>query len=97
MAPPPDPTITMTSFGDFTSADSQGQLAKVREVMRQYDQDYNPGKDFWRAWRNGVQRIHSRSEDREQLARVWESAKHNRSDQYRSACEGYFNFWVGSR
>jgi hypothetical protein len=87
------PTITMTSFAGFVAADSVGQLAKVREIKRHYDQPYVPGGDYWSRWRDGIERLHRTSGRPDGIDSLWQQAKDNRADQYKSACEGYRNLW----
>lgn len=85
--------ISMTTFADFVVADPLGQLARIRDVRRQYQQPYSPGGDFWSRWREGVERIHSQGEGREALRPIGKQAKDNRAEQYTSACAGYAKFW----
>jgi len=47
MAPKPI-TISMTRFADFVVTDPLGQMTKVREIRRQYEQPYKPGGDSGR-------------------------------------------------
>jgi len=86
-------TISMTRFADFVVSDSIGQFTKVKEVRRQYEQPYTPSGDFWSRWREGVEDVHRRHATRDELAKVGESALHNRAEQYESACAGYAKFW----
>ena len=92
MAPKPI-TISMTRFADFVVTDPLGQMAKVREVRRQYEQPYKPGGDFWSRWREDVERLHRKGSTRETLPPIGKDAKDNRVEQYSSACEGYAKFW----
>lgn len=85
--------ITMTRFGDFVVSDPLGQLAKVREVKRQYEAPYGPSGDFWSRWRDGVRNLHRMSGSRDGLDLIRAGAKDNRAQQYGSACEGYAKFW----
>ncbi len=85
--------ISMTRFGDFVVSDPLGQLAKVREIRRQYEQGYSPSADFWSRWREDVEKNHRRGGGRELLRQVSAGAKDNRAEQYQSACKGYERFW----
>lgn len=86
-------TISMTRFADFVVTDPLGQLAKVREVRRQYEQPYRPGGDFWSRWREEVEHLHRAKGCRAALPPIAADAKDNRVDQYGSACTGYAKFW----
>jgi hypothetical protein len=86
--------VSMTRFADFCAAsDPVAQLSKVRETRRQYEQPYAPSGDFWSRWRKGVESVHRRGAGRDELARIGETAKDNRGDQYTSAATGYRKFW----
>jgi hypothetical protein len=85
--------LSMTTFGDFVVADSPGQLAKLREIRRQYEQPYFPGGDFWSRWREDVERLHIDGGSRRDLAPIAERAKDNRGPQYSKASRGYATFW----
>lgn len=90
--------ISMTSFGQFcAAADPLGQLSKVREIRRRYEQDYTPGGDFWSRWREAVEDIHARDGGREELAGLGQRAQANRGPQYVSASAGYEAFWGRKR
>lgn len=86
-------TISMTRFADFVVTDPLGQMAKVREVRRQYEQPYKPGSDFWSRWREDVEKLHRKGATRDGLPPIGKHAKDNRVEQYTSACEGYAKFW----
>ena len=92
MAPRPI-TISMTRFADFVVTDPLGQMAKVREVRRQYEQPYKQGADFWSRWREDVEKLHRTGGSRDDLAPIGKKAKDNRVEQYTSACAGYAKFW----
>lgn len=85
--------ISMTSFGDFCASDPLGQPAKVRELRRQYEQQYALSSDFWSRWRAGVERVHAMSGSRVDLDALAKAAKDNRGEQYASASTGYGRFW----
>jgi hypothetical protein len=86
-------SISMTRFADFVATDPLGQLSKVREVRRQYEQQYRPGGDFWSRWREGIETVHRRGGGRSELDQIGGNAKDNRGEQYVSACQGYAKFW----
>ncbi len=94
MSTPAPPPLSMTTFADFMVSDPLSQLAKVREVRRQYDKPYGPGGDFWSRWRDEIERNLRHGVDG--VEPIWRNAKNNRSEQYRSACEGYEKF-IGKR
>lgn len=90
-------TISMTRFADFVVTDPLGQVAKVREVRRQYEQPYRPGGDFWSRWREQVAEVHQRGGNRSDIELIGTSAQDHRAGQYASACAGYNRFWGHKR
>lgn len=86
-------SISMTRFADFVVADPLGQLARLRDVRRQYERPYRPSEDFWSRWRDQVEAIHRGAGSRNDLPVVATEAKDNRTEQYASACDGYSRFW----
>jgi hypothetical protein len=85
--------ISMTSFADFVVCDSLGQLAKVRQIRRQYESEYFPSKHFWSRFIEGVESILNQGGSPRDLVEVYEKAKDNRPKPYASACEGFKKFW----
>lgn len=90
---PDPPTITMTSFAGFIATDPSGQLAKVREIKRRYEQEYKRGSDFWPRWIEAMQKAQRGDGQRPDLSHVWRQAPDGRDDQYRTASEGFGAFW----
>lgn len=90
---PDPPQITMTSFAGFVVADSTGQLSKVRDVKRRYEQEYTRGGDYWKRWIEDLQGLLRRREAKDQLPLVGRAAPNVRHDQYSSASEGFGHFW----
>lgn len=86
-------TVSMTSFATFCAADPTGQLAKVREIRRQYEQDYRLAVDFWSRFRNGLESVHRKGGTRDDLAKALSTAHESRRGPYSSALDGYRRFW----
>jgi len=85
--------ISMTSFADFAVCDPLGQLAKVRQIHRQYETEYFPGADFWSRFVEGVESVLEDGGNAQNLEAIHQTAKHNRGKQYASACKGFKHFW----
>lgn len=88
-----DVVVSMSRFADFCASDALSQLAKVREIRRQYEQPYSLSADYWSRWREAVEAIHRRGGSKRDLPTVSFQAKDNRAPQYASACDGYARFW----
>lgn len=50
--------ITLTQFVDFVLKSGTQKLTVVRTVKRQHAEDYDPKKDFYKAFRDGVVALH---------------------------------------
>src|SRR4051812_37394120 len=94
MNPPP---ISMTNFAGFVVADAAGKLSKVKSIKRTYDKPYSPGADYWSRWRDDIEAVHRNGGSPADLDRIWRGAKDNRPQGYKSACEGYRQFWGKKR
>lgn len=94
---PTNVTLSMSRFADFVVSDPLGQLAKLREIQRQYQKPYRPGEDFWSRWREAVEQLHRSDGTRQDLASATATAISRRREQYRSAADGYGRFWGRKR
>lgn len=80
--------ISLSRFTDFLVTDHLGQVAKLREIQRQFEEPYGRGGDFWAGWRDGAATHLAESGSRSSMDLIASSAHERKRRQYESACAG---------
>lgn len=86
-------TVTATRFADFIVTDGLGQVARVRQIQRQWDDGYSQSSDYWKRWRSGVEAVHRSGAGRAGLGPLLDITRADRLENYRSAVDGYRRLW----
>ena len=84
--------ISLTDFVDFVSKSGSPKLTKVKEVKNR--DEYSPATDFYKAFREGVIKIHKANGDKKMLVDIQNNIKDvKKINNYLSTIEGYKKFW----
>lgn len=85
--------ITLTQFVDFVLKSGTQKLTVVRAVKRQHAEDYDPKKDFYKAFRDGVVALHRERRSVSSLDRLTNAlADKKKQTAYPALIAGYRKF-----
>jgi hypothetical protein len=87
------PEISMTTFVDFVLASGTKRLTCVRKAKKDYRQDYDPARDFYRLLRDTIITMHEESKPKEILDDLLRTPNDPRKALAYSECVNAYKQW----
>lgn len=84
--------ISLTDFMDFVGKSGSAKQTKVKQVKNR--DPYEPAKDFYKALREEIIRVHQEGLDKKELDKLIKKLSDKKKiDHYPTAINGYKKFW----
>src|SRR4051812_9795031 len=68
-------TVSLTTFIDFVSATGTARLTKVRQARKQYEQEWEPTRDFYKPLRDRISRCAAQGWNADNLRKMLADVK----------------------
>lgn len=85
--------ISFTQFMNFAVKNGSPRMTQVRKIKN--SDDYHPGKDYWKEFRDKVKKIHSGNRSISELDTLLTSINPKKVSNYRQAINKYKSFIKG--
>jgi len=84
--------IPLTSFVDFVLKSGSPKMTCAKKIKSQLDLPYDPMTDYYKRFREGVQRMHQRDLPKNQLTRLIGALPYSKEVNYTSMIDQYKRF-----
>jgi hypothetical protein len=91
------PTVSMTTFLDFTAATGSGRIAELRQAKKRYEQDYSPAKDYYKFLREAVEECFEQGWSARSLKSTLATLPDSRKAEAFEECRQGLTKWVGRK
>ena len=91
------PEISMTTFVDFVLASGTQRLTVVKKAKGEYEHDYSPARDFYKALRESIIDLHQQGKPVAGLGSVLNTLKDKRKIDSYAACISSYKGWCGRK
>lgn len=92
----PIPSISLTTIVDFIAAVGLAKVTVVRGAIRQYEEPYRPGRDYWRGLRDAMVEMQLGDGDLRALDAAVATASPKRRANYQLRA-GEYRRWIGKK
>ncbi|MDN4074944.1 hypothetical protein [Fictibacillus terranigra] len=82
--------ITLSDFVDFSIKNGLSRLTKIKEIKAR--EEYHPGKDYWKKFRDGIVNFHKNKHSEDYLNHIVNEITEARKKNYENAINTYKNF-----
>jgi hypothetical protein len=89
--------ISMTTFIDFVVSSGTSRIARVRAAKKQYEEGYDPKKDFWRSLRKTIIQLHEDGLDKKSLDEMVMSLTDPKKRVNYPECVKAYKKWLGRK
>lgn len=91
------PTVSMTTFLDFTAATGSGRISELRQAKKRYAQDYSPAKDYYKFLREAVEECFEQGWSAKSLKTTLSTLPDSRKAEAFEECRQGLTKWVGRK
>lgn len=91
------PTVSMTTFLDFTAATGSGRIAELRQAKKRYEQDYSPAKDYYKSLREAIEECFEQGWSARSLKSTLAALPDSRKAEAFEECRQGLTKWVGRK
>ncbi|MBC9873665.1 hypothetical protein [Macrococcoides bohemicum] len=86
-------TVSFTQFLNFAVKSGASRISVVKNIKNA--DDYHPGKDYWKEFRDSVRKIHLTNQPIDSLDNLLATVSERKKDNYRKAINKYKSFFKG--
>ena len=90
------PIVSLTTFIDFVAATGTARLTKVRTAKRQYSEEWDPARDFYKPLRDRIQRCAADGWDAANLRKLLADVSDPKKQANYEACRAGIVKWARS-
>jgi hypothetical protein len=91
------PTVSLTTFLDFTAATGSGRISELRQAKKRYAQDYSPAKDYYKFLREAIEECFEQGWSAGALKATLSTLPDSRkAEAFEECCQGLTK-WVGRK
>ncbi len=91
------PTVSLTTFLDFTAASGSARVTQLRQAKKRYGQDYAPAKDYYKSLREAIEQCFAQGWDAQQLKATLEALPDSRKADKFEECRKGLTKWAGRK
>lgn len=91
------PTVSMTTFLDFTAATGSGRISELRQAKKRYAQDYAPAKDYYKFLREAIEECFEQGWRAKSLKATLATLPDSRKVEAFEECRQGLPKWVGRK
>ncbi|MCG2612733.1 hypothetical protein LZZ85_00515 [Terrimonas sp. NA20] len=84
--------IPLTSFIDYTLKTGTPKMTCAKKIKGQMSQDYDPSKDFYKRFRDAVQKLHKNDLHTSGLSKIVGTIDFKKASIYSAMITGYKKF-----
>jgi hypothetical protein len=91
------PTVSMTTFLDFTAATGSARISELRQAKKRYAQDYSPAKDYYKFLREAIEDCFAQGWSAKSLKASLSTLPDSRKAEAFDECREGLTRWVGRK
>lgn len=91
------PTVSMTTFLDFTAATGSGRISELRQAKKRYAQDYSPAKDYYKFLREAIEECFEQGWSAKSLKAALGALPDSRKAEAFEECRQGLTRWAGRK
>src|ERR1700742_2861175 len=91
------PTVSMTTFLDFTAATGSARVTQLRQAKKRYAQDYAPARDYYKFLREAIEDCFDNGWSSKSLKDTLATLPDSRKAEAFEECRQGLSRWVGRK
>lgn len=91
------PTVSLTTFLDFTAASGSARVTQLRQAKRGYQQEYSPARDYYKFLREAIEECFEEGWSSKSLKCKLDELPDSRKADAFEACRKGLTKWVGRK
>jgi hypothetical protein len=91
------PTVSMTTFLDFTTATGSARVSQLRRAKKGYAQDYSPARDYYKFLREAIEETFEEGWSSKSLKSLLSELPDSRKAEAFEECRKGLTKWVGNK
>ncbi len=91
------PTVSLTTFLDFTAATGSARVSQLRRAKKGYGQDYSPAKDYYKFLREAIEETFEEGWSAKSLKALLSQLPDSRKAEAFEDCRKGLTRWVGKK
>jgi hypothetical protein len=91
------PTVSLTTFLDFTAASGSARVTQLRQAKKRYEQDYAPARDYYKYLREAIEECFEEGWDAKRLKAKLSLLPDTRKAEKFEECRRGLTKWAGRK